>query len=883
MSYRLRMRLFGLAAALLFSSGFIACSGGSTAADPDAPAYDLPAVSSEVASGYLRVNFKPTVAGSGFTVWAWEDFDAAVIGACKTWPKGIPFTNSNGDFICVDLKLAESPALLGMIVIGPSGSKATGNSDVKLNFPQKYDEIYLKQGSGTIYVNSAMTQVAAGLVSATITGTSEITLDISGSLAATAENLIVTDGDGGVLSIASISGKKIDLGGVDFKTTRNPPYTVSLKDGEYTDTVTAVLDGSLLDSWFDAGAVADLGLTLAGTSGTFKVWAPLAGDVSLLMWGETTEFDPGSAAAVAMEFDGATGVWTAASVDVSGKVWYQYAISNGAETAYVCDLYARAASPDSVAARITDISSDPETMPAGWSASYRNPFGANGTEAKPYTEAVIYEMHIRDWSRAFVSDSTGKFRDITAALNETGGKFYEHLRDLGITHVQILPSFDYAETNSNTAYNWGYNPYHYDVPEGRYVDYEGTNDGRKAVLQMREMVQAFHDAGIAVNLDVVYNHTSGTQKGSLFDQTVPGYYYRMTSTGSYSNGSGCGNETASNTRMFKKYMIESLLHWMNEYHMNGFRFDLMGLHESSTMKEIYEALSAVDPNVMVYGEPWTGGTSAVVNGATKATIDNSSASALVNGVACFNDDYRNAIKGAEFGGFKKGHVQGTFSDAAIISGLSGSLKTDSYAGGFTAKIGRSINYVECHDNYTLADKLAISLAGGISQSAWKPYASFTAAQQDELRAQNKLAAAYVFLAKGTPFINGGQEFLRTKKGDENSYSSPDAINEIDLSLKSTYSDVYKVYKGLIALRKSAGSSFMGETAASASTVNSVSGFTRYETGDYLVFFNATAAAQTLPGDAASCTALVSVDTGVPVETADIPVSIPPKSFLVLKK
>ena len=252
-------------------------------------------------------------------------------------------------------------------------------------------------------------------------------------------------------------------------------------------------------------------------------------------------------------------------------------------------------------------------------------------------------MHIRDWAKAFSKDNDGKFTEITAELGDSG-KFATHLKDLGITHVQILPMFEYAEKYSDKNYNWGYNPYHYNVPEGRYVDYDTNKNGNDAVFQLREMVQAFHDAGIAVIMDVVYNHTSGTHSGSLYDMTVPNYFYRQNETGGYSNGSGCGNETASNRFMYRKYMIDSLKHWMKDYHINGFRFDLMGIHESDTMKEIYEELYKIDNKVMVYGEPWAGGDTATDEGAEEAVQSDTGL-----GAGAFDDDFRNAIKGGEFG------------------------------------------------------------------------------------------------------------------------------------------------------------------------------------------------------------------------------------------
>ena len=537
------------------------------------------------------------------------------------------------------------------------------------------------------------------------------------------------------------------------------------------------------------------------------------------------------------------------------------------------------ASADSVAAQIVDINGDMSAIPTGTQYGkkeyYKNPFGNDGTQTKSYTDAVIYEMHIRDWAKAENTSNTGKYLEIA-----NGTKVIAHLQDLGVTHVQLLPVFDYAEKNANAAYNWGYNPYHYNVPEGRYVT-AGYADGTPAVLELRTLIKKLHDAGIAVIMDVVYNHTSGTGKYSLYDMTVPYYYYNMAADGTYMNGSGCGNEIDTGAPMSKKYIIESLKHWMLDYHVNGFRFDLMGCIEKSTMKEIYKELSAIDKNVMIYGEPWTGGTSGVkkvITAGTKGSIDDCADNTYSNnGVGCFDDDYRNAIKGAEFGGFKKGHVQGAFNDNAIIKGLQGS-KND------VDVIGRFINYVECHDNYTLFDKLAISYSYNIENGAKPPTSPVNlfaklGAGVPEVAKQDKLAAAYVFLAQGTPFINGGQEFLRTKKGDENSYNKPDAINAIDFSFKTTYSDVYNTYKGLIALRKANPEVFGKNSSTSAEKL--AAGFTKYKTGDFLVYFNATSEAKTI--DTTGYTKLIDVSSGAVTELTSVPSGIPAKSFVILKK
>lgn len=835
----------------------------------------LEAGNAEPASGYLRIHWNGIKANSGdsttWSVWVWGDVETVPSGS---WPNGLLFTHCDDFGLYLDVKLNDSPEFVGLVVVdSANGKKGSSEEDVIFKFPKKYNEIYIKNGSKTVYVDKGLTKEPAGLVSASITAGNEITITVTGIESVQSNMFKVTDNNNETITVTDATVKKLTITKTEYL--EKAPYTIVFNN---EDTVIANIASTLLDSEF-----AYVGDDLGWHNGTAKVWAPLATKAEILIYDtmdkaridfEKADSRP-SVEPVSMTSEG-RGVWSA---NVPEGKYYMYQLENSGKTYRVCDIYANAASPDSIAAKAVDIADK------GWAeSSYVNPWGNNGTETKKYTEAVIYEMHIRDWSRAFVKNSTGKFKDITDAL-KNNGDFAQHLKDLGVTHVQILPMFDYAQTNDDEEYNWGYNPYQYNVPEGRYVNNHDA-DAENAVDQMREMIAAFHEEGIAVNMDVVYNHTNGTGEGSLFDMTVPKYYYRLTSDGGYSSGSGCGNEMASNAAMYRKFMIDSLKHWMKDYHINGFRFDLMGLHETSTMKEIYNALKEIDKNVMVYGEPWTGGTSTVKSGVEKSKIDSCSSSKEENGVACFNDDYRNAVKGAEFGGFQKGQVQGTFSGSAINCGLMGS--TVNATKGFTNVIGRSINYIECHDNYTLADKLAISLNNGTSQKEWKAYSDFSADQQKELRAQNKLAAAFIFLAQGTPFINGGQEFMRTKQGDENSYISDDKINQIDLSFKTTYSDVYNVYKGLIALRKSS-DAFTAGTEVKAETVknaegNIIGGFTKYTTtgtdASYLIYFNATSNEQTI--DTTGYTKAIDVTSGNPKEIL-VPSKVEAKNFVILKK
>ena len=579
----------------------------------------------------------------------------------------------------------------------------------------------------------------------------------------------------------------------------------------------------------------DLGLTLSDNNAAFKCWAPLAKSVKVLLFKDSSNLTK-PAKSLKMTKDAANGAIWSASADCTGFKYYQYEIANPGKKSRVCDIWAKAASPESVATQITDINSDSTAIPEGlkydtsWGTkeSYYNPFGNSGKTAKSYTDAIIYEMHIRDWSNVEVSDSLGKFNIIA-----DGEKIIAHLKDLGVTHVQILPSFEYAEKITNKLYNWGYNPYNYNVPEGRYVT-AGYTEGTQAIHDMRYMIGKLHENGIAVIMDVVYNHTAGTGDSSIYDLTIPQYFYRMKDAETYSNGSGCGNEVATNHAMVRRFIVDSVRHWMLDYHVNGFRFDLMGLHERDTMKEVYKACHEIDPNVMVYGEPWTGGKSMVKSGVAKSTVDliTEDIEENVNGVGCFNDDFRDAVKGSVFNPTEGGFVQGNYGGIMkIIAGLTGSVRG---RGGFTKKIGRSINYVECHDNHTLFDKLAITAIG--KNTTGDIFEQLSPEQLELVKKQDKLSAAFIYLAQGTPFINGGQEFLRSKKGNHNSYMAPDAVNGIDISFAEKYSDVYNTYKALIAFRKANSKDFGANESVAAEALSP--GLVKYTTGKFTVYFNA---------------------------------------------
>lgn len=430
-----------------------------------------------------------------------------------------------------------------------------------------------------------------------------------------------------------------------------------------------------------------------------------------------------------------------------------------------------------------------------------------GPMLKQQTDAVIYEMHIRDVTIHPQSGivNKGKFLGLT----EVGTKSpmglptgLDYIKNLGVTHVHLLPSFDFKsldESNSTAQYNWGYDPKNYNVPEGSYA----TNpyDGKVRINEFKRLIQSFHSHNIGVILDVVYNHTGDTEN-AIFNQLVPNYYYRQNSEGGFSNASACGNETASERPMFRKFMIESLLYWVNEYHIDGFRFDLMGIHDLKTMELIRDTLMKVKPDILLYGEGWTAGGSPLSDDkrAIKSNIKS------LTGIAAFSDEIRDGLKGHVFTPSEKGFISGKVDLAESVRfGIVGGVfhpqiqynKVNYTNAPWALEPNQTIVYTSCHDNHTLWDRLEI--------------ANPTVSVQDRTSMQ-KLAIGIVLTSQGISFLHAGCEFLRTKNGVENSYESPDNINQMDWIRKDSNIVVVDYVQKLIQLRKTHSAFRLGNAA-----------------------------------------------------------------------
>ena len=529
----------------------------------------------------------------------------------------------------------------------------------------------------------------------------------------------------------------------------------------------------------------DLGATYSKEQTTFKVWSPVAKEVKLCLY-RTGHLD--DLLGVFPMKRKEQGIWELTRYGDLNQVYYTYQVTVGTQTEEAVDPYARALGVNGKRGMVIDLS---KTHPASWETETSPEFSGH------LTDAIIYETHLRDLSTH--TDSGIKHIGKYLQFTETGTKNKEgystgidHLKEMGITHLHILPFFDFSsvdESNLETPqYNWGYDPHHYNVPEGSYSTNPYQGDIR--IKETKQMIQSLHQQGIRVVMDVVYNHTSAGFN-SDFNKLVPGYYYRQHEEGSFSNGSGCGNETASNRFMMRKFMIDSVIYWATEYHLDGFRFDLMALHDTHTLNSIQEALHQIDPTIIIYGEGWTGGSS-LLHSDQAAFKWNAHQTPRI---AYFNDDLRDAIKGSTGNECEAGYICGNHSydtHQYLKFGIAGSCYHDQIPNQhfWATSPSQSVNYVSAHDNHTLFDKL---LAVELNRQDNPPL--------DYLKQLQKQANAIVLTSQGVPFLHAGVEMLRTKGGNHNSYNANDHINQLDWGLKSQFSDVVAYYQGLIQLRK----------------------------------------------------------------------------------
>ena len=519
----------------------------------------------------------------------------------------------------------------------------------------------------------------------------------------------------------------------------------------------------------DRKMIKGLGLTYQNESSLFKVFAPEVDLIVLALYKSDQTLER-----VTLEMSkDSSGVH---SIKVSGDLkgqFYTYLV----EDKEVTDPYSYAVSVNGIRSAIVDLS---ETDPLG--------FKEHVIPVHEKTKSVIYELHVKDFTydKSSNAEHRGKYLGLVERGLMSNGMSVgiDHLIELGITHVHLMPIYDFVTVNEEEAYfnnddnyNWGYDPEHYNAPEGSYA--RDPRDPVNRILELKTMIMKLHEANISVIMDAVYNHTYRGMN-SNFNVLYPNYYYRLDSHGNFSDGSGCGNEFASEKPMASQFILDSLEFWVNEYKIDGFRFDLFALTDKDTVVSIVDRLQELNPNIMIYGEPWTGGLSSLPY--NKLTLKGLQKN---QGFAFFNDTFRDALKGdndGHYGGFAQGHREGK---ANVIEGIRGSLANGHHSG-FTENASESINYVNSHDNLILQDKLM----------RVSPYLT-----KEQYIRKNKFIFAVQFLAQGIPFIHAGNEFMRTKNMDNNSYKSGMAVNSIDWTLKEENKELFHFVKELIFFKR----------------------------------------------------------------------------------
>ena len=734
----------------------------------------------DAASGVvIKLHYhRPDESYEGWDVWLWAD---GMDG------NGYPFAVEDGEMVAV-FEAEPDVTKVGFIV-----RTADWTKDVDAD--QFIDVANVVSGTVHVYVESGVPGYTQKLGSDVVTGirVSVARYDIdAGTVFVTLSGALESD-PAEAFGVLDAEGRNIAVTGAEAVTSRTYRLTLDeALDAEqeyrvaFLGSETAVKMPNIYSTEsFEAAytyAGDDLGASWTAGKTSFRVWAPTAKSVTVNLYASGTEGTDDLLEQLPMTAD-VNGTWVAEKEGDLNGVYYTYTAEVGGQTNEIVDPYARTTGVNGKRAMVIDLAS---TNPEGWETD------VNPNAGLTSNDAVIYELHVRDLSSDESSGITnvGKFLGLTETGTTTPGGVstgLDHIKELGITHLHLLPVYDFGSVDETRLdepqFNWGYDPVNYNVPEGSYAT--DPYNGEVRVREMKQMVKALHDNGISVIMDVVYNHVQSAGDFSV-NRLVPGYFSRINDNGQYSNGSGCGNDTASERSMVRKFIVDSVVYWADEYHIDGFRFDLVGLLDTQTVNEIVEEVHKRHPDVIFYGEGWTMSTDVTKSGVTMATQTNS---ARTPGFAYFSDTIRDALKGSVFDQ-KPGYVSGATGMEAIIRQTFMGLTS------WCATPAQTVNYASCHDNNTLIDRIALSVPD--------------ASREDMIR-MNNLAAAIYLTAEGIPFMQAGEEMLRTKPTadggfDHNSYSSPDSVNSLKwLTLENEeYQRVYAYYKGLIAFRKAHG-------------------------------------------------------------------------------
>ena len=807
-----------------------------------------------------------------WTVWLWELGGGDAIDA--------PLVDEDGEMVAT-MTVTPGITTIGFIVRMPDWTK-------DIDADQFIDVSEVTSGTVHIYVESGVEgctkeygdDVVLGtkLKSAVYNHDGTITVTMTGEIEGDLSGVFSVAGKDGDAAIASVTAGEDYVYTVVLSEELDPfrSYTITSDGSVYKLSIPSVYSTDAFEQEY-AYTGDDLGATWTADATSFRVWAPTAESVTLRLFESGKSYVDDLTEEIEMTPD-VNGTWVAKKDGDLNGVYYTYSAVIDGKKSEACDPYARTTGVNGVRAMVIDLDG---TDPAGWEND------ANPHAGESINDAVIYELHVRDLSVDADSGITnaGKFLGLAETGTKTPGGVstgLDHIKELGVTHIHLLPIYDFGsvdETHTSASFNWGYDPVNYNVPEGSYST--DPYNGEVRVKELKETVKALHDNDISVVMDVVYNHVqdAGT---FCFNKLVPGYFSRVNDDGSYSNGSGCGNDTASERAMVRKYIVDSVCYWADEYHIDGFRFDLVGLLDTETINEIVTEVHKDHPDVIFYGEGWTMSTDMTKEGYTMATQVNSPETP---GFAYFNDTIRDGLKGSVFDDTDKGYASGkTGMEETLARCFLG-------ADAWCTSPSQTVNYASCHDNLTLYDHL---------QTA-RPEAG-----HEDLVRMNNLAAAVYMMAEGVPFLQAGEEMLRTKVNSDgtfnsNSYNSNDQVNCLkwgDLE-DEAYQQVFAYYKGLVAFRKAHGALRLTTAQDVASAVSVVDGLeanvlafdiqggVNGETAEELfVIFNANEASTTVPlpegnwnvyinGEKAGIQALASITDGSAV--------VEPVSAMVLVK
>ena len=735
---------------------------------------NAPAVSADENDLYIKLHYnRPDGVYDGWSVWFWAD---GKDGA------DYPFAEENGEMVAT-YKVSPGDIKIGFIVKLPDWAAKDVNEDQFIEIPEVisgtvhiyvestvpgYEKVYGDDVITGTKVASAKYERGTGIVVTTTAPVEDPNafIILCGETEIALESVTETSS----CTYAIKAAEALDL---------TQSYKLIFDETEYKIVMPNYYSTEEFEEKFTYTG-SDLGANWTPDKTTFRLWAPTATAVKVNLYKSGTHGTDDLIEQLEMTAD-VNGTWIAEkSGDLNGT-YYTYQVNVDGGSVEACDPYAKATGVNGKRAMVIDMAS---TNPEGW----ENDTDPNA--GKNFNDAVIYELHVRDLSIDESSgiQNKGKYLGLIEAGTTTASGLptgLDHMKNLGITHLHILPMYDYGSVDETRLdkphFNWGYDPVNYNVPEGSYSS--DPYNGAVRVSEVKQMVKGLHDNGISVIMDVVYNHVYSAGE-FCFNKIVPNYFSRTSASGSFSNGSGCGNDTASERAMVKKYIVDSVKYWADEYHIDGFRFDLVGLIDTETINAVMEEVHKTHPNVVFYGEGWTMSTTVTKEGYLMTTQVNSTE---VPGFAFFSDTIRDALKGTVFDNNATGYVSNT-------NGFTYTIK-ECFTGSpsWCKSPTQTINYASCHDNMTLFDRLAMS----------NPDAT-----KEELVQMNNLAAAIYMTSQGIPFVHAGEEILRTKPLEDgtfehNSYNSPDSVNSFkwDTLNDELYQTTYNYYKGLIAFRK----------------------------------------------------------------------------------